>query len=1111
MLTTIGNLVEHHPWPIIGIVLLITIGFGSLMPSLEMETSMSTFLPDDPVVNANERIGDYFGMGYEMLMIDIENEGVASVVDPQALREAYSIGKKLSVHDDTEGFIGVPTFVDTDSFLEFGTSLENCTNEQIATAFNDLMYIPRNSTVAMLSSDDTNEPTDFKTFQRIGRGKSLDSIDIKNYFITKDGDQLVFSIQVHDLSHYQNTLKPPLWKLNVLEWFISFNNLIVFDEDFTMDYTISAHIEPSNELWELGRGPLKNIKTLFNYFRQRTLRNAYTTEALLWITPPGLDMSIPIPLETGIVELNTETNQIDIRVNRSELGLYGIAIEMDGFGLPARIGNSYAGFRYYQTPILRLPWQRISINSSIGRRLMPTITEQAYIPMSLNQQYSSYSEFQETLLATLNNQSVAATSFTLKDFDTWWITADTAPDQGTATTTVFLKPRFMDELRKGIDTFLSTPYTDNESVNNMLMMVQIDREIGIEQLGKISNTLVEQIETLDPQKTSISMEATSPSLMEYEINEVSMEANNIVIPLIFVVISLILLLSFRKLSYVIIPLIGLSISIVWLFGTMVLLGFPFIIMEIALIPMLMGLGVDYSVHLFHNYRVEIRKGKNPGKAIVTSIQDIGTAMLLATITTFIAFFSFLSASMIPLRDFGVLCAIGIAYTFIVAITFQAALRFIVDRRKTKPNNNSTQKKRFNIPIMQKLATIVCNHPLPILLTTLLITGVMVTGTLQIQTGFEMEDFLPADSPSVMVMTNIANTYPFSSQEKEYILIEGNIAQTTVLEDIYKTQQQFDDNSYILFEADGQPKINSILTIIDTAVASNQSLASAYNLDSRNIPQTDADVTALFNYLYDSSEYSFSTKELLHRNQNQYDATIITIYIKTTGIENADINEIMETIYTELNHDTKDSFTTQTATVTGDNSMFHVIMTSMTESQLLSTSISLVLAGLVLIIAYRKPVLGLIAMIPVSISTIWIVGTMYFIGYSLNVMTIMITSLTIGLGITYAIHAVERFRHTADKTGDVIGAVSETIGHTGGALSIAAITTIAGFLMLALTPMPVEQQFGIITALTILYALLTSLFILPPILMYWGRWQLKHKGYIISKGPPKKNQNNKNTK
>jgi predicted RND superfamily exporter protein len=118
----------------------------------------------------------------------------------------------------------------------------------------------------------------------------------------------------------------------------------------------------------------------------------------------------------------------------------------------------------------------------------------------------------------------------------------------------------------------------------------------------------------------------------------------------------------------ILPLVGLTISIIWLFGTMVLLGITFNTMAVALVPLLMGLGVDYSVHMFHNYRVELEKGKSCGEAIVSSIQDVGMAMFLATITTMVAaFLSFLTASIPPIRDFGILCAIGIGLQLVLGI------------------------------------------------------------------------------------------------------------------------------------------------------------------------------------------------------------------------------------------------------------------------------------------------------------------------------------------------------------------------------------------------------------------------------------------------------------
>ena len=313
-----------------------------------------------------------------------------------------------------------------------------------------------------------------------------------------------------------------------------------------------------------------------------------------------------------------------------------------------------------------------------------------------------------------------------------------------------------------------------------------------------------------------------------------------------------------------------------------------------------------------------------------------------------------------------------------------------------------------------------------------------------------------------------------------------------------------NDEFVLIKQNGEAKVTSIITLIKKATEGNSTLNEKFNIDSNGIPRTDSDVKKLFDYLYDNDNFAYEASGYINRDGDNYDAALITVFTNLMNNGDADnVNDAMEVLYNDLNDDIKVDYGGSSAIVTGMNSMMYVIMNSMTESQIISTAICMILAGSVLVIVYRKPTLGIITMIPVIISTIWIIGTMYFIGFSLNVMTIMITSLTIGLGITYAIHAVERFRLIADRTGDVITAVSETIGHTGGALLISAITTIVGFGLLILTPMPVEQQFGLITALTILYAFLTSIFILPPTLMFWGKWKKRTKGYIISPDDPAK--------
>jgi len=1109
VLQVLGNIITKKPWFVVLFILLITIGFSILLPSLEMKTSMEDFLPDDELVVANERINEYFGDTSEAIMVLVEKDSAASVVSPKALQEIYAVSKAVTSIDYVEETMSIAGFVDMICGMEYNKTLENCTIDEVQSAYNDLMSNTTTHAITIHGTDDPNEEIDFQR-NRLSKKASIDTMDVKNLEITQNETTMTFTILLYDVDDIESLLMSRGLKINVLEWFVDFNNIIGPKEMQEMKYTIAAHIEPSDELWEIGRGPINNLNHLFQLIRNRQLKNYYKTNAVLWFKPPGEDITFPINLETGNVTWNTDKDSISISVSRKELGDYGVAFETTGFGMPARIGNISCGVRTYQFPFLQMPWKRVTINMSFIVNRIDTWQTRPLIGSIMdkiltNTMGMSITDLTE-IMGSSNDSMNMMDSYSLLQNSKLWIITDRAPDAGVMSETIYIKPRFLTDIKESVVNFLSTDYTFEHGAKAGLILININGSVNLSQLETISREVVEQLSNLDDKQNAVTFHATGNSIIEYEINEVTMDANVVIVPLIFVVICIVLFISFRKLSYVVLPLLGLTFAIIWTFGTMVIFNMPFIIMEVALIPMLMGLGVDYSVHLYHNYRVERGKGLNPKKAMNKSIEDIGMAMLLATITTFIAFLSFLTATMIPLRDFGILCAIGIAYVFAITLTFQAAMRFIIDQRKN--NNNyykGTEKKKEYGAIMRKIARFVCKHPVPIVLTTVIITVGLTYGAFQVETGFSMEDFLPEENPSVVVLNQIMDEFPFASQEREYVLLEGDsVATVATLNGIGTIIDNLYDDDFVLFNRDGTPKTGSVKSVIIKAVEQNNSLIDQYSLNKQYIPKSDSLVKDLFDYLYDHDSYSYEMKTYLHKNkQNQYDATVIQVFTNSYADNGGDMSNVMAHLYEGLQEDIEGVYSEITVTVTGENSMMHVIMNSMTESQLISTMLCLILAAIVLIIAYRNPVLGLITMIPVSVSTLWIVGAMYYIGYSLNVMTIMITSLTIGLGITYAIHAVERFRLVAERTGDVISAVSETIGHTGGALLISAVTTILGFGMLALVPMPVEQQFGLITALTILFAFLTSIFILPPALLFWGRYRKKHKGYIISPGDPNK--------
>jgi hydrophobe/amphiphile efflux-3 (HAE3) family protein len=1109
MLEKIGFFIEKKPWIVVITILSITIGFSILIPSLEMETTAEDFYPDSEIVNANLQIIDDFGSIGEIIMILVEKQNSPNVITPEALKEEYKIIKDIEKIKDINTTVSLVGFIDLLCQIEYGKSILNCTDNQIENAYNDLISEIHIDELSMIESIDNNEKIDYYPYPRLKEGKSIDSLDIKNYFINTTKETFIFSIDVYNLSYFKNEISSPHRKINTWEWYINFKNLIIPDEQLDIEYHIAAHIEPKYPLWEIGNGLIKNIKNIINNIRKGQLIDAYKLDTYLWIKTPDQDFSFPIILETGTIDFNIEKNRINIEIKKDELSTYGISPRFNNIELPAKIGNTKAGVRIYQNPILNQPWSRLTINLTYLQNIIEKIQNRPLTKSISNKLINQFTDFSwedfNELFEMLDNDIFEKESISLKDIEKGWKNLDTAPNEGQSKINYLYKPFFLEQLKSTSIILLPKDYNKNTGPAVSLIIVQLKKSTyDMGEIRETSQNIVEILKKSDIQETHVSLKATGNAIISNELNKITEEANLIIIPAIFVVICLILLFMFKRISYIILPLVSLSISMIWIFGTMVLLGISFNTMAVALVPLLMGLGVDYSVHLFHNYRTELKKGKTPGKAITSSIKDVGMAMFLATITTVIAFLSFLTASVPPLRDFGILCAIGIIYTFITAITIQASFRYILDRNKKNFNLDNKNKKITLEKSMEKISKFVLKRRILILLFSVFFTLIMILGSIQVETTFDMNDFLPEGNESMKIWMDIGEIFPYSSETQEFILIEGNVATIDTLVGIDKTYNNLYDDRYVTKDPSGNPKITSILSIIRKAINENTTIMNDYNINANGIPRTNMDVIKIFDYLYNDDIYKIETQSILHYNGEIYDSMIIRIYtsIIYSDENKIDTNQQMEILYNELNQDlTNYGYTT--SIVTGYYSSLFTVLKSMTESQIISTLISIILASLVLMIVFRNPILGLIAIIPVTICLIWIIGTIFYMGYSFNIMTIMVTSLTIGIGIDYSIHATQRFRLTADKSGNVEKAINATISHTGSALFIAALTTAAGFGILILAPMPPEQQFGIITSMTIIYSYITSIIVLPPILSKWGNWRKRKNGFIISKKKYKK--------
>ena len=1104
MLDQLGRIIEKRPWFVVGIILLITIGFSLFIPSLTFKTNFEDFAPDTEQVRANNRISDYFGKSTQTMILYIQREQENSVLSVQALRDQYTLNKELLKMPEINSTVSIITFIDPVCQMEFNKTVENCTDEQLKTALDDLFNPQSIGEMTLFCTDDPNEPVDYpRTFLRSSK-KTVDSADIKNCYISKDNTTLTFSFEVYSLSDFPSDIKPPFSKVSTMEWYLGFQNSLLPPE-YDMNYQIAARIEPTVHSWEFGNSFRENIRQLIQKIRNHEL-NSYNTSAYLWIRPPGQEMFFPLQLKTGNVTFDLKTNRIEISVSRQELSTYGIALQVGSFELPTKLTNFSAGVRYYQTPILHRPGGRIVINTSYLFSRLQRLQSRAILGPLVSrvlQRYNinidDFSDLSDNMVGT----NLLPSTFSLTAIQSLWMQADRVPETGVSATVFPLIPQLFSDLQINALAFISADFEQTKTAHASLFIVNLNLKNGdVDELRTVNANIIDAINDLNTQYRSISIEVTGEGVVTTQINDVAMDSMTIIGPAIFIIILCILFIAFRKPSYVFLPIIVFAFSCIWLFGTMALLGISFNIIAVALLPLNIGLGVEYSVNILFNYRTELKKGRTPAMAIRLSIKEVGIAIFLAWFTTFVAFLSFLSATLPPVRDFGIFLALGITNTFIITMTLLVSLRYILDRKKSVTVSSSKQHTISMTSIMSRVAQKLLQNQKKIFLITIVLCLVMGGAVTQLKSGFSMNQFIPQDNPAIQLFSKISEDFPFSSQDQEYILIEGNIATVQLLQGLQSTHEKMNDDRYIARKADGSTKTESILTILQQAVANNQSLIEYFNIDeTTGLPKTNGDVQKAFDYLSVSPEFEMQVSDLLYEEGNEYRATIIRVYVDL-GTNTDDMTQEFEQLKQELNNDLSD-YGDATSVVTGTLLITLSILKNMTESQILSTGICFLLAAIMLTLIYRNPILGLIAMIPVSLSMIWVLGSMYFIGYTLNILTITVTSITIGVGIDYSCYITARFRSVADQTGDITKAVTETISRTGSAILIAALSSMFGFGVLAFAPIPPQQQFGIITAITLVYTFISSIVILPLVLAGWAKWRKKRKVYIISPGSPKR--------
>ena len=624
----------------------------------------------------------------------------------------------------------------------------------------------------------------------------------------------------------------------------------------------------------------------------------------------------------------------------------------------------------------------------------------------------------------------------------------------------------------------------------------------------------------------------------------------VVIPAAALLIVLFLVVAYRDLVDLLLGIVSLVMAIVWTLGFMGLVGLPFNQILIAVPPLLLAVGIDFGIHAVNRYREEREGGLGVNEAMRVTTDQLLVAFSIVAATSVIGFASNLASQLLPIRDFGLVAAVGILFTLAIFGIFLPAAKVGVDRLRTRypiPTFSERPLGGEGTRLGAVLGVgvgIARRAPLAFLLVVALLTAGAAGYATGVDTSFSQEQFLPPEEtppflaalpepfrPSEYTVTRDINfleeNFETGEEETVTVFVEAPMERDTTLESIARAGR--DPPPTFVREGDGASE-QSIVTVIRQFAAVDpafRDLVRRNDRDGNGIP--DRNLEMVYDALF-ASRFGDLAGEFLARDRR---STRVVYAVEADADQDevtADARAVAERFPFE-------------ATATGSIVVFAAIADLILQSALVSLAVALAATAVLLVLIYwviaDRPTLGLANLTPIVVTVALVAGTMRLVGLSLNAFTATVLAITIGLGIDYSVHVVHRFldemegeavgservgepgpsgpgepdaRPVGDGTGssggdagldvhdpgtepetrtgdgerDALAALERTVTGTGGALTGSVLTTVFGIGVLVLSVFPAIGQFGLLTGLSVIYSYLASLLVLPPVLYVWAR-------------------------
>lgn len=524
-------------------------------------------------------------------------------------------------------------------------------------------------------------------------------------------------------------------------------------------------------------------------------------------------------------------------------------------------------------------------------------------------------------------------------------------------------------------------------------------------------------------------------------------------------LAIALLILFRRLSAMAIPLVTAGLSIVWLFGAMAFIGIPLSVLTAVVPVLLIIVGSTEDIHLMAECYEGLHEHLRLQRAIRRTVRRLGLAIGLTFLTSFLGFLAIGANPVVLVREFGFVASAGLAINFFITAILVPVLLGLLTGQKA--SDTIHHEKTVYAAVSDLITRFILHYRRVVLLVAGILMVTLLLAAAKIQVNNDILSYLD-DSSRIKQQVDELNDR-FSGIYTLQIVVDGHIdnafERVSYLEELQKIQR------YIT----GHSALGSSTSLADYIALLNSAVNDTGEIE---LPEDDDVVETLMLFIgpddateYLSGDHSKSSIVVRHGISNS----------KELGTELQGLQRfVSENIDEDLG-----------VTITGESVLTDNAVDYLLAGQLRSLLLILAAIFIVSSLLFVTVKAGLIAVAINLYPIAALFALMALAGIPVDSATSMIAALAVGIGVDHTMHFMVRYNLYSQGRSNELAAIARTIKDESRPIGAATVALSAGFATLAISSFPPIYYFGLLSACTMLFSFIAT-FVLAPVLLSYVR-------------------------